>query len=201
MSKFFILTLALFLHIDQAYSLELNSKAPEFKLYGIKSNTEISLAEYKNKVVVLEWLNHGCPFIQKHYETNNMQTLQKKYTDKGVIWLSVISSGPGKQGHVTRKKGLEDVKIHRSKATEVLLDEKGIVGKMFEAKATPHMFIINSQGLLVYQGAIDDQPGLDREEMNVAKNYVAQALDEILANKSVSIPSTKAYGCSVKYAQ
>lgn len=201
MKKAFLFLLTLALSANLSFSLEINSEAPDFKLTGVKNGKEISLSQFQGKIIVLEWLNHGCPFIQKHYETQNMQKLQKKFVDQGVIWLSIISSGKGKQGHVDLKRGLEDLKNHGSYATNVLLDETGIVGKMYEAKTTPHMYIINPQRQVVYQGAIDDQSGLDREDIPSAKNYVNQALEEILANKAVSIPSTKAYGCSIKYAQ
>jgi alkyl hydroperoxide reductase subunit AhpC len=201
MKKAFLFLLTLALSANLSFSLEINSEAPDFKLTGVKNGKEISLSQFQGKIIVLEWLNHGCPFIQKHYETQNMQKLQKKFVDQGVIWLSIISSGKGKQGHVDLKRGLEDLKNHGSYATNVLLDETGVVGKMYEAKTTPHMYIINPQRQVVYQGAIDDQSGLDREDIPSAKNYVNQALEEILANKAVSIPSTKAYGCSIKYAQ
>ncbi len=182
-----------------SYALEPLSLAPEFSLPGVTKNEKISLSQFKGKTIVLEWLNHGCPFIQKHYETNNMQTLQKKFTSKGIIWLSIISSAPGKQGHVTREEALKEMKENKSNATNVLLDETGEVGKLYGAKTTPHMFVIDPQGRLAYQGAIDDQPDLERGEMQKAKNYVQLALDEIISNKAVSINSVKAYGCSVKY--
>jgi len=199
--KLYQLTLIItFFMYQNLFALEIGDKAPDFKTQGIQNEgREVSLADFKGKIVVLEWLNHGCPFSQKHYETNNMQTLQKKFTQKGVVWLSVISSAEGKQGYVTLKEALKDKEEKKSLASNILLDPEGIVGKLYGAKTTPHMFIVSKDGKLVYQGAIDDQPDLERDNMKSAKNYITQALDEVLTNKVVSVSSTKAYGCSVKY--
>lgn len=128
-----------------------------------------------------------------------MQSLQKKYTAQNVVWLSVISSAPGKQGYADEAQAKKDLADNKAFATEVLLDSTGSVGKLYEAKTTPHMYIINKEGILVYQGAIDDKPDTDKTSVSIAKNYVALALDEVIANKKISIPSTKSYGCSVKY--
>lgn len=181
-----------------SHAVETGKSAPDFKLEGV-SGRPISLSDYKGKVVVLEWLNHGCPFVRKHYDSQNMQTLQRKYTQEGVIWLSVISSAEGKQGHVTPGEGLKDKTKHQSVASDVLLDPKGNVGRMYEAKTTPHMYVINKEGILVYQGAIDDKADTDKESIKGARNYVTEALDAVLAGKKVAVGTTKAYGCSVKY--
>lgn len=183
-----------------AFALETNKAAPDFKLKsaGAKDGA-ISLSQFKGKVVVLEWLNHGCPFVKKHYESGNMQALQKKYVAKDVIWLSVISSAPGMQGHVTPEQARKDVVDQKSSATKILLDESGTVGKLYEAKTTPHMYIINKEGILVYQGAIDDKPDTEKSSVPGAKNFVAEALDLIIAGKPVAQHTTKSYGCSVKY--
>ncbi len=174
--------------------------APDFKLKGIAGKSEdIKLSDFKGNVVVLEWKNHGCPFVVKHYGSGNMQALQKKYVEKNVIWLSIVSSAPGKQGHQDAEGAKKEFTEHKSSASNVLLDPTGEVGKMYEAKTTPHMFIINKEGTLVYQGAIDDKADTDPKSIPGAKNYVTQALDEVLANKPVTISKTQSYGCSVKY--
>lgn len=175
------------------------NKAPDFKLIAAETNAQVSLSDFKNKLIVLEWLNHGCPFIRKHYDGGNMQKLQKIYGDKGVVWLSIISSAVGKQGHVDVKDALRDKKRYQSHSTFILLDPQGKVGKLYKAKVTPHMFIISKEGEIVYQGAIDDQPDAEISSLKIAKNYVSQALDELLRDKKVSIKSTRPYGCSVKY--
>lgn len=197
MRLFILSLLALFSTNSQA--VETGAIAPAFTLKGAISNKEINLADTKGKVVVLEWLNHGCPFVRKHYDTQNMQNLQKKYADKGVIWFSIVSSAPGKQGYVDGAGAVSEAKENNSKATDILLDPEGKVGQLYEAKVTPHMYVINKEGKLVYQGAIDDQPSTDKDSVRPAKNFVSKALDEVLANKKVSMASSKAYGCGVKY--
>lgn len=191
------LTALLVLISVQALAVEIGATAPDFTLNGTKDN--VSLSDYKGKIVVLEWLNHGCPFIRKHYDSKNMQNLQKKYTAKDVVWLSIVSSAPGKQGHVNKEGAEKDMKENNSKATHVLLDPTGKVGKLYEAKTTPHMYIINQKGELVYQGAIDNRPDADKDSIASAQNYVAEALDQLLSNQKIKIAKTKAYGCQVKY--
>lgn len=181
-----------------AFAVDIGKPAPEFTLTSA-SGKKVSLSSFKGKTVVLEWLNHGCPFVRKHYDSNNMQALQKKYSAQGVVWLSVISSAEGKQGHVTAPEALAEAKKYQSSATEILLDPKGDVGRAFEAKVTPHMYVINAAGALVYQGAIDSVASTDAADIAKSKNYVAQALDATLAGKPVTEASTKAYGCGVKY--
>lgn len=173
--------------------------APNFSLQDSTGQTR-SLADFKGKFVVLEWLNHGCPFVKKHYSSGNMQSLQKEYTGKGVTWLSVVSSAPGKQGHMTPEETNKTKEEKNSAATAILIDEDGTVGKLYGAKVTPEMFVINPEGVLVYAGAIDDKKSTDPADVEGAKNYVKQALDEAMAGKPVSEPGAPAYGCSVKYA-
>jgi peroxiredoxin len=192
-------TLILTLFVTSSFALTSGTAAPEFKLMGVKSKKEVSLSDYKGKIVVLEWLNHGCPFIRKHYDSGNMQSLQKKYTAQGIVWLSVISSAKGQQGHVEADQGLKDMETNHSNATDVLLDPTGEVGKKYEAKTTPHMFVIDAKGMLAYQGAIDDHADADQASVKIAKNYVSAALAEVAAGKKVTQPATKSYGCSVKY--
>lgn len=190
----------LFLLGNTAFALTTGEKAPDFKLNGLNPKTkEVSLSDYKGKIVVLEWMNHGCPFVRKHYDSGNMQSLQKKYTDKNVIWLSIVSSAAGKQGHVNTEGAIKQKKDNKSSATDVLLDPTGEVGKLYGAKTTPHMYIVDKEGTLVYQGAIDSTPDAEKDSIPSAKNYVAAALDEIVAGKKVTAHTTKSYGCSVKY--
>jgi peroxiredoxin len=178
----------------------LGSKAPDFSLSDTNGKTH-TLSDYKNRTVVLEWTNFGCPFVAKHYDSGNMQALQKKYSDKGIVWLSICSSAKGKEGNMTPADWNKAIAEHKSASLAYLLDEDGKVGKSYDAKTTPHMFIVNSEGMLIYKGAIDDKPDYKQTSIKGAKNYVATALDETLAGKKVSTASTESYGCSVKYAK
>lgn len=172
--------------------------APDFTLTDTMGNAH-TLSALKGKYVVLEWTNYDCPFVKKHYGTGNMQKLQKTYTEKGIVWLSINSSAPGKQGNYPPEKWNEMIKEKGSAATAVLLDPDGKIGKRFGAKTTPHMFVINPEGMLIYKGAIDDQPTFEPETVKGAKNYVEETLDSAMAGKPVAIPETQSYGCSVKY--
>lgn len=178
--------------------ISIGNKAPDFSLKSA-SGKEIRLTSFKGKTVVLEWLNHGCPFVKKHYGSSNMQTLQKRFTEQGVIWLSIISSAKGKQGYSTPDKALQDKNSKKSLATYVLLDTEGEVGRLYGAKVTPHMFIINKKGELVYNGAIDSVASTDQSDIKNAKPLFADALSAILENREVKIKESKPYGCSVKY--
>jgi len=177
---------------------QVGQPAPAFTLKDSNGQSH-SLADFKGKFVVLEWLNHGCPFVVKHYNTGNMQKLQKEYTGKDVVWLSVVSSAPGKQGHMTPGETNQAKADKGSAATAVLLDEDGTVGKLYDAKVTPELYIVDPEGTLIYMGAIDDKKSTDAADVAGAKNYVKQALDEAMTGKPVSEPTTAAYGCSVKY--
>lgn len=192
-----ILSLILALYTFSALALSTGEKAPEFTLEG--TSKKISLSDFKGKVVVLEWTNHGCPFVRKHYDSGNMQSLQKKFTANNVIWLSIISSAPGKQGHVNKEESISDKKKYNSSATDILLDPSGKVGQLYGAKTTPHMYVINKDGTLVYQGAIDDKADADKDSIPGAKNYVAEAISAVMKNQPVQVATTKAYGCGVKY--
>lgn len=176
------------------------ASAPGFTLKN-QNDKEVSLADYKDKVVVLEFTNFGCPFVKKHYNTGNMQALQKKYREKGVVWLQICSSAPGKQGHFEVKEIKTKITTYKSQADHYLRDETGVTGKAFGAKTTPHMFILDKTGAVVYQGAIDKLRSTKTSDIGKEgnTNYVVQALDELLSGKAVSIPKTKSYGCSVKY--
>lgn len=192
--------LSLFLFSVMAFSQDakLNEIAPNFKLQDSNGN-EHSLSDFKGKLIVLEWINYECPFVKKHYNSKNMQTLQEKYTKQGVIWLTICSSAESKQGNFTNDEINSRSQKHNAKFTAYLVDAKGKVGKMYGAKTTPHMYIINKEGKLVYAGGIDDKASTDIEDIKSAKNYVSLALDELLAGKNVSVQSSKPYGCSVKY--
>lgn len=179
-------------------SVDTGAAAPNFTLPDVDGQ-EHSLADYQGKYVVLEWVNHDCPFVKKHYGSGNMQQLQSKYTEQGVVWLSINSSAPGQQGYCDGAKAKELTQAKEASPSAVLLDPDGEVGKLYGAKTTPHMYIISPEGNLIYQGAIDDTPSFDPDDIPKSKNYVELALSEAMAGKPVSIPSTKSYGCSVKY--
>jgi peroxiredoxin len=172
--------------------------APDFTLKDT-SGKEHKLADLKGKYVVLEWVNYGCPFVKKHYDSNNMQALQKDAADKGVVWLSICSSAPGKQGHFPPAEAAEKTKAYGAASAGYLIDEDGTVGKLYGAKTTPDMFVINPEGVLIYKGAIDDNNSPDAAVIKDSKNYVMAALTEALAGQPVSTSSTKPYGCGVKY--
>lgn len=178
--------------------VEIGRPTPAFTLPSADGK-EVALDGQRGKFVVLEWLNHGCPYVRKHYDSDNMQRLQRKFTERGVVWLSIISSAPGKQGYSTPEQALADAKAKGAKPTAVLLDESGTVGRAYGAATTPHIFVIDPTGALVYMGAIDDQPSFAAESLSGAKNFVELALEEVMTGKIVSIPATKPYGCSVKY--
>lgn len=178
--------------------VEAGKAAPAFSLPGADGKTH-ALSDFKGKYVVLEWTNHECPFVKKFYSGGAMQALQKQTVAKGVVWLQVVSSAPGKQGFVTAAQALELNKAQGAAATATLLDPDGKVGKLYGAQTTPHMYVISPEGTLIYMGAIDDKPSTKPEDIAGAKNYVTAALDEALAGKPVTTPVTKSYGCSVKY--
>ncbi len=190
------LLVAMFALSTQA--VESGKPAPNFSLPDIQGSS-VSLEKLRGKTVVLEWINHGCPFVKKHYESGNMQALQKEFTAKGVVWLSICSSAMGKQGHLSPEDWRVVEKEKGGAASAILLDEAGKVGALYGAKTTPHLFIIDPAGRLIYQGAIDDTPSTDPADVKGAVNFVRAALNESLAGKTVSTPESKPYGCSVKY--
>jgi len=173
--------------------------APPFTLKD-SNGARRSLSDSKGKYVVLEWVNHDCPFVGKHYGSGNMQKLQKAYAAKGVVWFSVNSSGPGQQGHVDGPGANALTKQKGAAPTAVLLDPDGKVGKAYGAKTTPHMFVIDPEGTVVYAGGIDDKPSTDQADVATARNFVAAALDSALAGKAVTTAAAPPYGCGVKYA-
>ncbi len=172
--------------------------APEFTLTDIEGKPH-ALSSFKGKTVVLEWVNHGCPFVKKHYESGNMQGLQKEATKAGTVWLTICSSAAGKQGHMSPEDWKKETAAKGTGETAVLLDADGKVGKLYAAKTTPHLYIIDPAGKLVYQGAIDSNSSASKDDLAGATNYVRTALGELAAGKPVSNGTTKPYGCSVKY--
>jgi AhpC/TSA family protein len=181
-----------------ALALPPGSAAPDFK--GVDSNgVTHSLSDYRGKYVVLEWANRGCPYEQKHYLSGNMESLQKQWTGKGVVWLSIISSAPGQQGYVTPAEENDYLRTMKASPTAALLDPRGAIGHLYDARTTPHIFVIDPTGKLIYQGAIDNQPTPDPSSLKGADNYLNDALNAAMAGRSVAIAVTKPYGCSVKY--
>jgi hypothetical protein len=172
--------------------------APAFSVRDISGRT-ISLGDYAGKIVILEWTNDGCPFVGKHYDSGNMQALQRRYTGDGDVWLTVASSAPGEQGYVTPAEAKADLARWRAAPSDFLLDPDGVVGRLYDARATPHMVVIDRGGRVAYMGAIDDTPSTRLADVKTAKNYLVAALDEIAAGKPVSVTTTRAYGCSIKY--
>lgn len=172
--------------------------APAFEAPDISGNT-VRLGDFAGKTVVLEWTNNGCPFVAKHYDSGNMQALQRRHIEAGGVWLVVASSAPGQQGHVTPDEARADLNRWTASPSGFLLDPEGAVGRLYDARATPHMVVIDRTGALAYMGAIDDVPSADPRDVKTAKNYVGVALDELAAGKPVTVAATRAYGCSVKY--
>lgn len=172
--------------------------APEFEVMDAHGNMR-SLSEFEGQYVILEWLNHGCPFIQKHYNGENMQALQKKYTDQDVVWLSIISSAPGTQGFMEAEEARQSIEDHGASPTAILLDPEGTVGKKYDARVTPHMFIIDPEGILRYNGAIDDKPSARPSSLEGAHNYIDAAMSSLKNGEEVEVKTNTPYGCSVKY--
>ncbi len=185
--------------LSAAEAPKIGAAAPAFSLPGADGKTH-SLGDFKGKYVVLEWFNPGCPFVKKHYESDNMQKLQKEFTGKNVVWLTIDSSAKGEQGYLTpedAKKQLADWKMN---PTALLLDPDGKVGHGYNATNTPQMFVINPEGKLIYDGAIDSKASTSAADIPNSTNYVKVALEEAMAGKPVANAKTKPYGCSVKYA-
>lgn len=175
-----------------------NTTAPDFKLNDMNGK-EHKLSEFKGKWIVMEWFNKDCPFVRKHYSSNNMQNLQKTYTDKGVVWLTIYSSAKGNQGYQEGSDAIKTQQELKGNASFLLADNSGTVGKLYGAQTTPHMFVISPESKVVYTGAIDDNNSSDPKVIATSKNYVAQALDSAMANKAVTVAHAKPYGCGVKY--
>ena len=173
--------------------------APNFKLADTNGKP-VTLADFRGKTVVLEWSNPDCPFVRKHYSSGNMQKAQAAAARDGVVWLTINSSAPGKQGHVNGGQAKSFVAKAGARPAAYLLDPRGVVGKVYAAKTTPHMYIVNKAGTLVYAGGIDDKPTPNPADVNGARNHVLAALSELKAGKPVSVATSRPYGCSVKYS-
>jgi peroxiredoxin len=158
------------------------------------------LADYRGKYVVLEWHNNGCPYVGKHYHSGNMQRLQKQWTARGVVWFTILSSAPGKQGYVTPNEENDFLAKEQAAPTAALLDPTGEIGHLYDAKTSPQMVVINPQGVVIYEGAIDNKPTTDLADVPGATNYVTLALAQSMAGNAVATPATRPYGCSVKYS-
>ena len=172
--------------------------APDFTLQDVNGKA-VRLADFRGRHVVVEWFNSGCPFVQKHYETGSMQALQSRYTGQGVVWLAINSTNPRSADYRDTGRSQALLRDWKMAPTALALDEDGRVGKAFGAKATPHMFVVDPKGRVIYAGAIDDKATWKHEDVKTARNLVAAALDDSLAGRAVSTPSTAPYGCSVKY--
>lgn len=181
-----------------AATAEIGKPAPAFSAMDVDGK-ERSLSEFAGKVVVLEWTNKDCPFVKKHYGSGNMQALQKEITGKGAVWLTVLSSAPGKQGHLEGPAAKAQMTEAGGAQTAYLLDPTGVIGKSYGAKTTPHMYVVDAKGTLVYAGGIDDKPSANPDDVKTAKNHVRAAIDELLAGKTVTTASSQPYGCAVKY--
>jgi AhpC/TSA family len=194
-----LLSVALVLLSLPALAVAPGTTAPDFK--GTDSNgTQHTLSQYRGKFVVLEWANQGCPYDRKHYLSGSMESLQRTWTAKGVIWLSVISSAPGSQGYVTPADENAYLKTMHAAPTAALLDPTSTIARLYEAKTTPHIFVIDPTGKLIYQGAIDDKPTTDQADLKGARNYLSETLTEAMSGQPIQVASTRPYGCSVKYA-
>jgi peroxiredoxin len=178
--------------------LPVGQPAPGFRVNDLDGRL-VSLSDFRGKTVVLEWSNPECPTVKKHYESGNMQRTQAQAAAAGAVWLTINSSGEGNQGHMTPAEAKGVAAAEGSRRTAYLLDPAGTVGRTYGAKATPHMYIINPAGTLVYNGAIDDKPTQDQADIPGARNHVLAALGELKAGKAVSVPTSRPYGCSVKY--
>jgi peroxiredoxin len=193
-----LLTLAASTALFAADSPSVGTAAPDFSLTDSKGKAQ-TVSQYKGKYVVLEWFNPECPFVKKHYGSGNMQKLQEEFTGKGVVWLSIDSSAPGLEGHLTAEQANAKMTEWKTKQTALVLDPDGKAGRSYGAKNTPHMFVINPEGKIVYEGAIDSKATPNPSDIANSTNYVKVALEESLAGKTVSNANTKPYGCSVKY--
>lgn len=180
------------------HAKEVGKAAPAFTATNLKGES-VSLADQAGKVVVLEWVNFDCPFVKKHYASGNLPKLQADYQGKGVVWLTINSGAEGKQGYHEPSKMAEVAAAQKNQATHFLMDTDGTVGKAYDAKVTPHMFIINQKGVLVYNGAVDSKATTDTADVETADKYFVKALDATLAGGQVENATNKPYGCGVKY--
>jgi peroxiredoxin len=199
---FFVLSL-LFLagcQQDARANVPSDGPAPNFTLPDTQGGTH-SLSALRGQYVILEWLNYDCPFVRKHYESGNMQATQARWTEAGVVWLAIVSSGPGQQGHFSNEVMNRRSEQHGAHQRAILMDEDGQVGRAYGARTTPQMVIINPQGEIIYNGAIDNRPTRSAADIAGATNYVNQVMEEALAGRPISVSATQPYGCAVRYAR
>lgn len=195
----FAIVCAALLLADAEAQVKTGAPAPEFSLQSVDGRT-VRLSDYRGKIVVLEWINFGCPFVLNHYRGGAMPAVQAEMAGQGIVWLAINSTHPQHADHRPAEKLAAQAKEMGLKSTALLLDPEGAVGRLYGAKTTPHMFVVDASGNVAYQGAIDDQPRT-KGDPRMAKNYVRAAVEDLRAGKTVAIPETKAYGCSVKYAR
>lgn len=199
MSRVLVLVSALIVSaFASASPLKSGETAPDFSLKGADGK-EYKLSQFKGKTVVLEWFNKDCPYVRKFYDAKAMQAMQKEQTGKGTVWLTIVSSATGKEGYISAADAAKLATEKGMGTTAILLDDKGTVGKLYSAKTTPHMFVIDKKGMLAYQGAIDDRPSAQAKSLDGAQNYVSAALMSLEKGEAVKTASTTPYGCSVKY--
>jgi peroxiredoxin len=184
--------------VVEVWAASVGEAAPAFTATDTNNHVH-KLSDYKGRFVVLEWTNRDCPFTAKHYKSGNMERLQHEWTKRGVVWLTVVSSAPGEQGYVMGGEENAYMAEMQGAPTAVLLDPSGQLGHLYDAKTTPHMFVIDRKGMLIYDGAIDDRATTDVADIAGAKNYVVQALQEAMAGRPVTVATSRPYGCSVKY--
>ena len=194
-----ISVLAVFgLSVTSVAAVQVDQAAPDFSLNSAAGST-VSLSDYQGKTVVLEWTNHDCPYVQKHYDSDNMQSLQRKYAAKDVVWLSIISSAPGKQGYVDAETANQLTSSRNAAPTHVLFDPEGTVGRQYGARTTPHMYLIDKEGTLRYAGGIDSIKSANPADIAKATNYVDEGLTSLLGGQAIAKKTSSPYGCSVKY--
>ncbi|HEX3940672.1 MAG TPA: redoxin domain-containing protein [Acidobacteriaceae bacterium] len=181
-----------------ARAARVGESAPDFTGTASDGQT-FKLSQFRGKYVVLEWHNHECPYTMKHYTSGNMQSLQKEWRAKGVVWFTIISSAPGKQGYMEPAAENAYLKKMGADPTAAILDPTGTIGRLYDAKTTPQMIVIDPKGVLIYDGAIDDHPTTEVSDIKISKNYLDAALTESMAGQAVQTPVTRPYGCSVKY--
>ena len=182
-----------------AFAVRVGTAAPDFTAMDSHGRSE-TLSQYRGHFVVLEWTNNGCPFTRKHYESGNMQALQRRWTRRGVIWLTILSSAPGRQGYMTATEENAYLAREHAAPTAAILDPTGVLGRLYDAKTTPDMVVIDPDGKVIYEGAIDDHATTDPADIPHSKNYVSEALSEAMSGEAVAVSYTRSYGCSVKYS-
>lgn len=188
-----------FAFIAIATAATVGEPAPQFSLVDTDGQTR-ELSEFEGKIVVLEWTNYGCPYVKRHYNSGNMQAIQEANTGKEVVWLSICSSAPGTQGHMSVPEWKSAIQSKGVNASAVLIDETSKVARLYGAIVTPHMYVIDEAGILVYDGAIDNQASV-RGDISNAENYVTAAVDALLAGEPITKSKVKPYGCGIKYAR